>query len=143
MAYDKPLPVPTREDRPFWEAAREHRFVLPRCRECGHVWFPPYESCQRCLSFEREWFEASERGVVWGYTLMQQPYVPGYRDELPYNVVLVELEEGPMVYSNLVGVPDDEIRPGLAVEAVFEDVTEEFTLIRFRRAEEPSGRDRT
>lgn len=132
MSYEKPLPALTPEDRPFWEAAREHRFLLPRCRDCGHVWFPPYLSCRRCLSLDREWFEASGRGTVWGYTLMQQPYVPGYRDEMPYNVVLVQLDEGPMVYSNLVDVPDDEIVPDLLVEAFFDDVTEDFTLIRFR-----------
>jgi uncharacterized OB-fold protein len=84
------------------------------------------------MSLDREWVEASGRGTIWGYTLMGQPYVPGYRDELPYNVVLVQLEEGPMVYSNLVGVPNDEIRPDIPVEAVFDDVTETVTLIRFR-----------
>ena len=132
MPYNGPLPDVTPEDRPFWEAARDHRFILPRCRECSHVWFPPYLSCTRCMSLDREWVEASGRGTIWGYTLMGQPYVPGYRDELPYNVVLVQLEEGPMVYSNLVGVPNDEIRPDIPVEAVFDDVTETVTLIRFR-----------
>ena len=132
MPYDGPLPDLTPEDRPFWEAARDHRFILPRCRDCSHVWFPPYLSCTQCMSPDREWFEASGRGTVWGYTIMEQPYVPGYRDELPYNVVLVELEEGPMVYSNLVGVPNDEIRPDIPVEALFDDVTDEVTLIRFR-----------
>jgi len=132
VTYVKPLPEVTKEDRPFWEAAREHRFVLPRCRDCGHVWFPPYLSCQKCLSFDREWIEASGRGTIWGYTIMRQPYVPGYADEMPYNVVLVQLEEGPLVYSNLVGVPDEEIRPEIPVEAFFDDVTDDFTLLRFR-----------
>ena len=63
MTYVKPLPELTHEDRPFWEAAREHRFILPRCRDCGHIWFPPYSSCQKCLSFDREWIEASGRFV--------------------------------------------------------------------------------
>ena len=130
--YARPLPQITREDRPFWEAARAHRFVLPRCSACANVFFPPYLSCPRCLSFEREWLPASGRGTVWGYTIMRQPYLPGWRDELPYNVVLVQLEEGPMMYSNLVGVALEQIRPDLPVRAVFEDVSEEITLIRFR-----------
>ena len=70
---------------------------------------------------------------------MRQPYVPGYRDEMPYNVVLVQLEEGPLVYSNLVGVPDEEIRPDTPVEAFFDDVTDDFTLIRFRPRETEAG----
>ncbi len=130
--YSKPLPTVTAEDREFWAAARRHRFVLPRCRACGHVWFPPYASCPRCLAFDREWTQASGRGTVWGFTLMRQPYIPSFGSELPYNVVLVELEEGPMVYSNLVDTDHADVACGLTVEAVFEDVTAEITLIKFR-----------
>ena len=132
--YAKPLPTVTLEDREFWAAAREHRFVLPQCRACGHVWFPPYASCPSCLSFDRGWTEASGRGTVWGFTIMRQPYIPSFEPELPYNVVLVELEEGPVVYSNLVGIDNADIACGLPVEAVFEDATDEITLIKFRPA---------
>ena len=132
--YAKPLPTVTPEDREFWAAARQHRFVLPQCRTCGHVWFPPYASCPSCLSFDRGWTEASGRGTVWGFTIMRQPYIPSFEPELPYNVVLVELEEGPMVYSNLVGIDNADIACGLSVKAVFEDATDEFTLIKFRPA---------
>ncbi len=130
--YLKPLPTVTHEDREFWAAAREHRFVLPKCQACGHVWFPPYASCPACLSFDRGWTEASGRGTVWGFTIMRQPYIPSFEPELPYNVVLVELEEGPMVYSNLIGIDNADIACGLPVEAVFEDATDEITLIKFR-----------
>ncbi|WP_419918472.1 Zn-ribbon domain-containing OB-fold protein [Candidatus Poriferisocius sp.] len=133
--YFKPLPTVTTEDREFWAEARRHRFVLPRCRNCGHVWFPPYASCPRCLSFDREWTRASGRGTVWGFTLMRQPYIPSFEPELPYNVVLVELEEGPMMYSNLIGIDNAAITCGLEVEAAFEDITPEITLIKFRPAE--------
>ncbi|MEE9284853.1 MAG: OB-fold domain-containing protein [Dehalococcoidia bacterium] len=132
MAYEKPLPQVTKEDRPFWEAARQHRLTLPRCRQCGNVWFPPYCSCPRCLSFDLEWIEASGRGKVWGMIEMVQPYIPAFKDDLPYNVVLVQLEEGPMMFSNVVGIANDAITVDMPVEAVFEDVTDEFTLIKFR-----------
>lgn len=132
MAYEKPLPNVTREDGPFWQAAREHRFVLPRCTNCGHVFFPPYLSCPRCLSFELEWMEASGKGTVWGHTVMRHPYIPSFVDELPYNVVLVELDEGPMLYSNVVGIDHGDVRPDMRVEVVFEDATDEITLVKFR-----------
>jgi uncharacterized OB-fold protein len=132
MTYEKPLPKPTKEDRPFWEAAKRHELVLPRCRECGHVWFPPYLSCNRCLSSDREWVRASGRGTVWGMIEMAQNYLPAFAGDLPYNVVLVELEEGPMMFSNVVGLANDQIRIGMPLEVVFEDVTEEFALPKFR-----------
>lgn len=131
MDYTKPLPVPTEEDGPFWAAAREHRLVLPRCRRCGHTWFPPYSRCDRCLSNDREWIEASGRGEVFGYTIFERSYLRAFNDVLPYNVVLVQLEEGPLLYSNLVDVDNDEIRAGLAVRVVFDNVTDDVTLPKF------------
>ena len=132
LAYEKPLPKVTKEDRPFWEAAREHRLVLPRCRQCGNVWFPPYSSCPRCLSFDREWIDATGKGKVWGFIEMAQPYIASFRDDLPYNVALVELDEGPKMFGNIVGIPTDAIAVDMPVEAVFDDVTDDFTLIRFK-----------
>ena len=132
MPYEKPVPAITREDRPFWDAAREHRLVLPRCNYCGHTWFPPYMSCPACLSLDLEYVDASGRGTVWGYTIMRHPYIESFAPELPYNVVLVQLEEGPMVYSNLIDIAEDDIEPDLAVEAVFEDVSDDLTLVKFR-----------
>src|SRR5262245_39204876 len=119
MSYDKPVPIPTKEDRPFWEAAKRHEFVLPRCRQCGHVWFPPYLNCQRCLSLDREFFVASGRGTVDGFTVFDKAYIPSFAADVPYNVALVLLEEGPRMYSNIVGIPNDDIVAGMAVEVVF------------------------
>ena len=132
MPYNKPLPKLTKEDRPFWEAAKQHRFILPKCLQCGHVWFPPYLNCQRCLSFDREWVQASGRGKVWGFIEMRQAYIPSFKDDLPYNVALIELEEGPKMYSNIVGIPTSEIKVDMPVEVVFEDVTPDFSLPKFR-----------
>jgi uncharacterized OB-fold protein len=69
---------------------------------------------------------------VWTKTIFHQVYFPGFRDEVPYNVVMIALDEGPRLYSNVVGTPNDEIRIGDRVEAVFDDVTSEVTLLKFR-----------
>lgn len=132
MSYDKPLPRVTPEDRPFWEAAKRHEFVLPHCKDCGHTWFPPYANCQNCLSFNREFIPASGRGKVWGVIEMMQPVIPSFAQDLPYNVVLIELEEGPRLFSNIVGLSAKEIPIDMEVEVVFEDVTDEFALPKFK-----------
>lgn len=134
MPYTKPLPKITFEDQPFWEGTRQRRLLLPRCRQCGHVWFPPYARCPRCLSPDLAWVQASGKGKVWGLIEMVQPYIPAFKDDIPYNVVLVELEEGPKMFSNLVGVRNDAIRVDTLLQAVFEDVTDEVTLVKFRPA---------
>lgn len=138
MSYAKPLPRLSKEDRPFWEALKRHEFLLPRCRECGNVWFPPYLNCKRCLSFDREWISASGRGKVWGFVEMAQNYIPSFAAELPYNVALVQLEEGPFMFSNIIDLATDALQIGMPVTLVYQDVTDEFALPKFR-AMEPEG----
>ena len=62
------------------------------------------------------------------------PYFPSFAADLPYNVVQVQLDEGPRLTANLVNVPNAEITIGMRVEVVFDDVTPEVSLPRFRRA---------
>jgi len=122
----------TPEMRPFWEAARRHELVVQRCRGCGTPRFPARDICSRCLSREAEWAPVSGRGTVFSYTVMHQVYHPAFAAEVPYAVIVVELEEGARLLSNLVGCPVGDIAPGMPVEAVFEDVTPEVTLPKFR-----------
>lgn len=130
--YGRPLPQPDDEDRPFWEAARRHELVLPHCPACGHTWFPPYAACPSCLSPDREWRPVSGRGRIDGYTIFDKPYLKAFADDVPYNVALVLLDEGPRMYSTVVGVTEQDLEVGMEVEVVFDDVTPEMTLPRFR-----------
>lgn len=129
--YAKPLPVPTKEDAPFWSALRDGRFVLPSCTDCGHVWFPPYLNCPSCLSLKRTWIDAQGTGVIDGVTIIDKPYLPSFAADLPYNVVLVRLAEGPRMYSNVVGTPSEDIRVGMRVRIVIDPVTPQIALPKF------------
>jgi uncharacterized OB-fold protein len=131
MEYDKPLPTLTEENRPFWEGCREGRLMLQRCA-CGHLRYPIARFCPECLSDDATWVEMSGRGTVFSYIVFHRAYHSGFKADLPYNVALVHLEEGPRMFSNIVGTPNDQVRIGDAVEAVFEAVTPEVTIPRFR-----------
>jgi uncharacterized OB-fold protein len=130
---EKPLPHITPQMALFWEAARRHQLVVQRCRECGTDRFPARDLCSRCLSRDVEWVAVSGRGTVFSYAVMHQVYHPGFADEVPYAVVLVELEEGARLLSNVVDCPPAELTIGMPVEVVFEDRTPEVTLPKFRR----------
>ena len=129
----KPLPPTTPEMAPFWEAARRHELVVQRCRGCGAYRFPARDLCSRCLAREVEWTRVSGRGEIFSYAVMHQVYHPGFAGEVPYAVVVVALEEGARLVSNVVGCPAAALRIGMPVEVVFEDVTPEVTLPKFRR----------
>src|SRR5690242_1089619 len=133
-SYAKPLPRKDPVAAPFWEHAAEERLAVQRCARCRDLRFPPTQVCPRCLSEEQEWQVVSGRGTVVSWVHFHQAYWPGFRPELPYNVVLVELDEGPRLLSNLVDPPSGGIAPGLRVRAVFEKVTADVTLPKFAPA---------
>jgi uncharacterized OB-fold protein len=132
VTYDKPLPKIDECSRPWWEAARRHRLQVQRCQRCGHLAFPPAPMCPSCRSTELGWMDVSGRGKVWSFTIFHKCYFPSFANEMPYAVAIVKLEEGPRMWTQVVGIPIQELRIGLPVEAVFEDVTDEVTLVKFR-----------
>ncbi len=127
-----PLPAPSHDDAPHWEGLRRHEFLIQKCNACGVLQHPPRPMCAACLSLDRGWQKASGRGTVYSYTIIPQATHPAWRDQVPYNVVIVELEEDIRVVSNLVEIANEEIAVGLPVEIVYDDVAEDVTLPRFR-----------
>jgi len=130
--FDKPLPLPTEDSRPFWEACKRHELRMQKCGACGHVRFPPSVLCPRCTSLEHEWVRLSGRGEVFTYIIVHQTYHPAFNEEAPYNVALVKLEEGPGLHSNIVECRNEDLRAGMPVEVVFEDRSGEIALPKFR-----------
>jgi uncharacterized protein len=128
----RPLPEIDDHNRPFWEGLARHALVLQRCAACGHVRYPINEVCPRCLSSEHTWEPMSGRGTVYSTIVFHQVYHPAFADEVPYNVSLVQLAEGPRMISNVVGVPPDEVRVGDELEIVYADLDEGITINRFR-----------
>src|SRR6476659_5698198 len=129
--YKKPLPNPLHQEtsRPFWEGARRHELMLPRCTRCDRVFFYPREVCPFCLSSEIDWVQVSGRGHLHSYTVIHQPANPAFQADVPYIYAMVQLDEGPKIISNLVGCPPEDARIDMPVVAVYDDVTPEVTLV--------------
>jgi uncharacterized OB-fold protein len=120
----RPLPAPDELTRFYWAAAAEHRLVLQRCRSCSKLQYPPEICCAHCQAEEFEAVEASGRGVIYSYSIVDRPLHAGFVDALPYVVVLVELADQPglRILTNLVDVPEGtSLSCGMPVEVVFED----------------------
>jgi len=130
----KPLPAPDELSQPFWEAAKQHKLVIQRCQECGYFNHPPRPACDACQSQQLQFEPVSGRGTIYSYTVMHQPNIAGFEDQIPYVNIFVELEEQPLLFvvSNLPGSEKDKVRIGGRVEAYFEDVDAEVTLPQFR-----------
>lgn len=130
----KPLPVVEPLSQPFWDAAAQGRLVVQACADCGHRQLPAALSCVACRGRALEWVEVSGRGAVHTFTVMHRAYHPAFADELPYNVSIIELDEGPLLLSNVVGVPSGELRIGQRVEVFFEPAGDGLALPKFSPA---------
>jgi uncharacterized protein len=135
-ASSKPLPRPLSPEvtRPFWEAATRHELVMPRCTICDHLFFYPRSECPRCLSNHLEWVRVSGRGRLHTYTVVYQPANAAFRDDTPYIYAVVQLDEGPRMVSNVLQCEIDAVRVDMPLEAIFDDVTPECTLVKFKPA---------
>jgi uncharacterized OB-fold protein len=132
--YSKPLPEIDDINRPFWEATRRSALHLQRCKDCRHVWYPAGTNCPKCLSTSFEWSPMSGRGTVWSFIVYHHCWHRGFEKEIPYNVAMIQLEEGPIVITNIVDVENEAIKVGMPVKVVFEPATDEVTLFRFKPA---------
>jgi len=127
-----PLPVVDEDSRPYWEAARRHILLLPRCNGCGRFVFYPRRLCPYCHSATQTWEPLSGHGILYSYTVVRIPISPTYEGRVPYVVALVDLKEGPRMLANLVDAAPDEVRIGAEVEVTFQRITSEITLPQFR-----------
>ncbi len=135
MSYNKPLPELDDINRPFWEAAHQGRLCLQKCSDCDHVRYPVSHVCPNCLSYDSEWTEVSGKGEVYSYIVFHQKYNAAFEGDLPYNVALIQLDEGPRMISNVTGVANDAVKVGDRVQVTFDRVTDEISIPRFTPAE--------
>lgn len=133
-SYDKPLPVIDPLTRPYWEHARAHRLAVQKCSDCGDAHFPPSPVCPKCLSERQEWQVTDGRGTLLSWVRFHRAYWKGYQEDLPYDVCAIALNAGPVVVSNFAGGLPPDARLGMPMQAVFDDVTPEISLVRFRPA---------
>ena len=133
----RPRPLPNEANAFYWDAAREHRLVLQRCDSCHLFQYPPDVVCVHCQSLAMTPTEVSGGGVLYSFATVGRAFHPGFVDQLPYVVGLVELDEQPglRMLTNIVDASSSELSVGMAVEVTFED-RETVTLPQFR----PSGR---
>lgn len=132
-AYTGPIPKPTPETKPFWDAAKRHILLIQRCGDCGQHYFYPRPLCPHCLSRNVAWVPCSGRGRLHTFVINHRP-PRKYPVPAPFIIAIVELDEGPRLLTNIVGIEPtpDKVRCDMPVEVVFDDITEAITLPRFR-----------
>ena len=123
------LPAISSVTQPFWDATAQGRLMLPRCNGCGRHFFRPEVACTHCFATNWQWVQASGRGSLYSYSIVHKAPAPGF--VVPLVLAVVELEEGPFVFSNLVACAQDEVHIGMSLQAQFDEVSPGIHLPRF------------
>lgn len=134
MAYKKPLPQPSADTKSFWDGCKEHQLRFQKCLNCGHILWPPSIICPLCYSYDAEWIVASGKGKVYTFVVYHHLYHKAFEEDIPYVTAIVELDEGPHLLTNIVGCNPDKVRCDMPVEVIWEDITGEFSLPKFKPA---------
>jgi len=120
---------------PFWEGLKRHEFLLFRCQTCGAWYWPPAfcrNHANEPLFGNLAWEPASGKGKVFAFNIHYRAFHPGFAQDIPYVYALIELDEGPMFGTRIVGCDPKEVYIGMPVEVLYEDITDRFTLPYFR-----------
>ena len=135
--YKKPLPKPTGDTQVFWDHCKNHELRFQKCSKCSTFRHYPRPLCAECGSFDYEWVQVATKGTVHTWVTAHRAFHPGFADEIPLPIVIIDVTEAPgvrMMGNFNDGTGPDDLSVGMAVNIVFEDVTPEVTLPKLQKA---------
>ena len=136
MNVPLPKPQPNADSLAYWNGARERRLLIRRCTACGEKHFMPRHSCPYCWSDRLEWVESKGSGRVYSYSIVHRAPTAAFAAIAPYVIALIELDDGPRMFANVVGAKALEVAIGDRVHVTFEDRGEGAMLPQFSRVAE-------
>ncbi|KON69411.1 Zn-ribbon domain-containing OB-fold protein [Peribacillus butanolivorans] len=132
MEFQKPIPLKTQDNSPYWDGADRHELILQKCKSCNEYSHPPGPSCAKCGSTELSWESQGNdiNGKVYSYIVSYRPFLPGFQDDLPLIIAIVELNKLPQVklIGNILQCSPDDIEIGMPVKMVWKEITEDRSL---------------
>lgn len=139
MQATLPQPAANADSLPYWNAARERRLVIRKCKSCGELHFMPRYLCPVCWSDQLEWIDAKGTGHVHSFSVIHRASDPVFSSRVPYVIVLIELDEGPRMMANILGEDALSVAIGDPVKVRFEDRGSGALLPQFERAAVQGG----
>ena len=129
-----PTPEPNGDSRPYWDAARERRLVIRRCRDCGAKHFMARHLCPQCWSDRLEWIDSQGAGTVASFSIVHRAPTAPFKAHTPYVVALIDLDEGPRMFANIIGDDARDVAIGERVRVTYEERDGGMMIPQFARA---------
>ena len=132
--YNKPIPSPQGESDFYWQKAKDHELWIRKCNHCNRAYFYPRDISPCCFSRNTSWIKASGEATLFSYGIVHRSPHPAFNEDSPYVVAIVQLAEGPKMPTNIITqeTPTPEnIRIGMPLQVIFEDISDEISLVKF------------
>jgi uncharacterized OB-fold protein len=133
-AMRKPVPAPDADSAALWRGLRDGVLLLQHCGDCAHVQYYQQAICRECGGGNLSHRPASGRGKIHSFSVVHRAPGPAFKADLPYAVLLIDLEEGPRMISTYTGGKPEDVTFDMDVVLVCEPISEDVTLPRFKRA---------
>ena len=132
----KPVPIPTPDTDFYWEKCQQHELWVQKCNDCNQAYFYPRDISPCCFSRDTTWIQASGKATLYTYGIVERAPHPGFAADVPFVTAIVELEEGPIMATNIVmeEPTPEKLQVGMALEVGFEDITDTIALPKFKPA---------
>ncbi|MFD0826927.1 Zn-ribbon domain-containing OB-fold protein [Neobacillus sp. M.A.Huq-85] len=138
MGYQKPIPLKSQDNHPFWDAADRHELMIQKCESCQRYLHPPGPACAKCGSTELSWenLGSDVTGTVYSYVISYRPFLPGFQDDLPLVIAVVQLEKAPdvKIIGNIIHCSPEDVKIGMSVKMTWQDINEERALPQWIQA---------
>jgi uncharacterized protein len=135
----KPVPIRDEASATFFEGALEGKLMLLRCDACGtfasptaYLGVPLRPRCPACFSAALGWAASSGNATLYSFAIMHQLYDPAFATDVPYNIVVVETDEGVRLTSQVVECPNELLEVGMRLTVTFERVSDDVAIPKFR-----------
>ena len=136
--YQKPIPLKTQDNQPYWDAADRHELMLQKCQTCHAYNHPPGPACAKCGSTELNWESQGCHitGTIYSYVVSYRPFLPGFQDDLPTIIAVVQLDhlQAVKIIGNVLDCPPEVIKIGMPVKMIWQDITEDRGLPQWIQA---------
>ena len=117
----QPVPHPTRWSAPYWQAARERRFIIQCCKACDQLIMYPKPFCPTCLGEDLDWRPSAGKGEIYTVTVQRAGAPSGFEDQLPYVLAVIRLDDGVQLISRIVGEGAEDAACGDRVVVDFQE----------------------
>ena len=131
MEIKKPEPIIDNDSAIYWQSAKNNKLMVQRVKNSNEYFLYSRQLTKNINDNDTEWIEVIGKGKIYSYTEVSAPAGPAFKEETPYIVASIELDEGARIISNIIKTDIKNVTIGKRVKVVFKKQSENLTIPMF------------